>query len=108
MTDSIQQTTQLILDFVSERDWNKFHNPKDMAISLCLESAELMDLYQWNRQPKPERVKEEMADVAIYLFELSSIHGIDLLEAVREKLRVNAEKYPVEKFKGSDRKYNQL
>lgn len=105
--DSIDKTTQSILDFSCKRDWFKFHTPKNLAESISIEAAELLELFQFDRIPDDQRVKEELADVAIYLFELASIWGIDLLDAIQQKLIVNANNYPVADFKGSARKYNE-
>jgi len=112
----IQTITEKIIHFRDERDWLQFHNPKDMALSLCLEAAELLEHFQWKTpaqvdthlQTHKEAVADELADVACYLLELSANLGIDLTEAIESKLKKNALKYPVEKAKGRITKYNQL
>ncbi len=112
----IIKLTEKIKEFRDERDWMQFHNHKDMALSLVLEATEVLEHFQWK---KPEEVNahaaknkneiaEELADVAMYLFELSDNLGIDLKKAIHDKLEKNAKKYPVEKAKGSAKKYNQL
>lgn len=107
---------QKIKKFRDDRDWMQFHNHKDMALSLVLEATEVLEHFQWK---KPEEVNahaaknkneiaEELADVGMYLFELADNLGIDLKKAIQDKLEKNAQKYPVEKAKGSAKKYNQL
>jgi NTP pyrophosphatase (non-canonical NTP hydrolase) len=104
---------------VSRRtDWKRFHNPKDLAISITLEAAELLEHFQWKAPAEVEaflaveenrrRLGEEMADLLILLVSLADAVGLDLLGAARAKLRDNAAKYPVERAKGSARKYNEL
>ena len=107
-----------ILKFRDERDWRQFHNPKDLAISIVLEAAELLEHFQWKHQEEVDalladaasrrQVGEEMADVLILLISLADAVGIDLLDAARAKLAENARKYPVERARGSARKYDQL
>jgi NTP pyrophosphatase (non-canonical NTP hydrolase) len=107
-----------VLAFRDERDWKQFHNPKDLAISISLEAAELLEHFQWQTaaeveaslrdEAKRRRVGEEMADVLILLISLADAAGLDLVAAARMKLRENARKYPVEQAKGHARKYNEL
>jgi dCTP diphosphatase len=107
-----------VLAFRDERDWRQFHNPKDLAISITLEAAELLEHFQWKTAAEVEsfltieenrrRLGEEMADVLILLVSLADAVGLDLLEAARAKLRMNAAKYPVERARGSARKYDEL
>ena len=115
-TSGIRRITEKIKKFRDERDWKQFHNHKDVALSLVLEAAEVLEHFQWK---KPEEVDshaaackgdiaDELADVAIYLFELADNLGIDLPEAIDSKMKKNALKYPVEKAKGRNIKYNQL
>jgi NTP pyrophosphatase (non-canonical NTP hydrolase) len=109
-------TIAKIRAFRDARDWMQFHNPKNLAISINLESAELLEHFQWTSMEESEaharaareEIAEEMADVAIYLFELADNLGIDLLSSVDAKLAKNESKYPVAKAKGSAAKYNQL
>jgi NTP pyrophosphatase (non-canonical NTP hydrolase) len=108
--------TDKIIKFRDDRDWLQFHNPKDMALSLCLEAAELLEHFQWKNpdqvelhlQTHKEDIADELADVACYLLELSANLGIDLSQAVEAKLKKNSLKYPIEKSKGRITKYNQL
>ena len=104
--------------FRDERDWLKFHNPKDLSIALSIESSELEELFLWKEDMTAgrvkedrrqfSRVKEEVADIFIYLLSLSNVLGLDMSEAVAEKLAQNAKKYPVSKSKGSNKKYDEL
>lgn len=115
MTD-IKQLTQKIKDFVHERDWEQFHNHKDLALSLVLEAAEVLEHFQWKKPEEvdahavkcKEEIADELADVACYLFELADNLQIDLPAAIESKLKKNALKYPVAKSKGRITKYNQL
>lgn len=107
----------MLLKFRRERDWEQFHRPKELAISIVLEAAELLEEFQWKTDEEIKRhlseeglknIKEEVADIAIYILLLSHDLGIDLLKVIEEKLRKNAEKYPIEKAKGSAKKYDKL
>jgi len=114
--DSISEITTRINEFRDARDWKQFHNPKDMAISVSVEAAELMEQFQWKNEAEcdeqiknnREAVADEMADVAIYLFELADLMNMDLGSEMLRKLEKNAEKYPVQKAKGSNKKYDDL
>ena len=115
---SISKLRQLAQDFVDERDWNKYHNPKDLAISIAIEAAELMELFQWMGQIEMEkmakdddnllRIREELADVMILCLNMGNTLGIDLSQAIVEKIEKNKAKYPAELVKGNYRKYTQL
>ncbi|CAM2851494.1 Putative pyrophosphatase [Hathewaya histolytica] len=112
---SIEKLTEAIQQFNQERDWDKFHNLKDLAISISLESSELLECFQWkevdykslNEEDKL-KLKEEIADVAIYLLMFCNKANINLEEAIEEKIKKNSIKYPVDKFKGSSKKYNEI
>jgi dCTP diphosphatase len=112
----IKQITDKIKKFRDERDWMQFHDPKNMAVSLILEASELLEHFQWKsteevgkyvKQNQAE-IKDEIADIALYLFELSDNLGINLIDAMEQKIQKNAMKYPVEKAKGKHTKYNKL
>jgi len=113
---TIDQLQQKIRLFRDERNWMQFHNHKDMAIALAIEAAELQELFLWKQNDeieevakvKRERITEEMADIAVYLLELADNLGIDIAAAVDSKLKKNALKYPVEKARGSSKKYTEL
>ena len=104
--------------FAEERDWNQFHSPKNIATALAVEAAELLENFQWLTEDQSRRLKErpedyqatreEIADVQIYLLRLADLLEVDLDTAVRDKLRQNAEKYPVALAKGKALKYNRL
>ena len=112
----MQDTIARIRKFRDDRDWKQFHDPKNLAVSISIEAAELLELFQWKtgeeaRQfaaENQERVSEEIADVAIYLVELADITGIDLAKAIDAKLEKNARKYPVDKSRGVSTKYTDL
>ena len=105
-----------IRQFRDERDWLQFHNPKDLAISVAIEAGELLEEFQWKDKEEAERhgrdhreaIADEIADVAIYLYELADVLDIDLRAAIVAKLAKNAVKYPVEKSRGNSTKYNKL
>ncbi len=108
-----RETIEQILKFRDERDWKQFHNPKDLAISISLEAAELLEIFQWSAEDvwceeKKEKVREELADVLMYCILMADICGLDLDEIIQEKVKKNAEKYPVKKAYGSKEKYTKL
>ena len=102
--------------FAAERDWDQFHSPKNLSMALSVESAELMEHFQWLTvaesellpPEKREQVRLEMADVLLYLVRLADKLDIDLVAAAQEKLALNARKYPVDKARGSSKKYSEL
>lgn len=109
MTDS-QEIIEALLKFRNERDWEQFHNPKDLAIALNIEAGELMEQFLWKKSQdaNAEKVKEELADVFAYAFMLAEKYNFDVKEIVLEKIKKNGVKYPVEKAKGTAKKYNEL
>jgi NTP pyrophosphatase (non-canonical NTP hydrolase) len=102
--------TQALLEFRNERDWEQFHNAKDLALGLSIEAAELNELFLWKQAEEVEvsRLKEELADVIAYALLLAEKHQLDVRQIVLDKIQLNAQKYPVEKAKGSARKYTEL
>ncbi len=110
MADEIKDLMREVDQFTQERDWDQFHNPKDLAIALSIEANELLEVYLWKKpeEAKLEKVKEELADVINYALLLASKYDIDVAEIVREKMKKNALKYPVEKAKGVATKYSEL
>ncbi len=104
------EITQALVHFRNERDWEQFHNPKDLAIALSSEAGELLECYLWksHEEAKIEKVKEELADVFAYAFLLAERYGFDVKEIILEKIKKNGEKYPVDKSKGTAKKYNEL
>ncbi len=113
---TIEEINNAIRAFRDQRDWMQFHNPKDMAVAISIEANELLEHFLWKGTADSERyahehkqeVSDEIADVAIYLFELADNLGIDLLTAMQDKLSKNDAKYPVSKSKGKSTKYNEL
>lgn len=99
---------QVLRTFVAERDWGQFHTPENLAKSISIEAAELLELYQWNPDAETSRVKEELADVITYCLLLGDKYGFDIEEIVLEKLEKTMGKYPVEKSKGKSDKYDRL
>lgn len=104
--------------FSGERDWKPFHTPKNIASALAVEASELLEIFQWARGQRDwqeidadktvrEHAEEELADILLYLIRFASLAKIDLQQAALRKMEKNALKYPVEKAKGSDRKYNE-
>ena len=112
----IREITQKMMQFRDERDWKQFHNHKDVALSLVLEAAEVLEHFQWKSPEEvlqhgkeaKEELADELADVAWYLFELAHDLDIDLPAAITNKTKKNAAKYPVEKARGRHTKYNKL
>lgn len=108
-----QETINQIIKFRDDRNWKQFHNPKDLAVSISLEAAELLEVFQWSGadtlcESKRDKIKEELADVLNYCVLMADVCDLDLDEIVREKLKRNNEKYPVEKAKDSAKKYTEL
>jgi len=107
----IPSLTKLINKFVKERSWEKFQTPKDLAISISLEASEVLEHFQWKKdkevkkhiQDNKDELADELADVAVYLFKLADKTGIDLSEAIQNKLAKAAKKFPVEAVKGDKR-----
>lgn len=99
-----------IIQFRDERDWEQFHNSKDLAIALSIEAGELLELFLWKKPEKANRdkVEEELADVLIYAFLLLHNYELDINEIINNKLAKNNKKYPVEKSTGTAKKYNEL
>jgi dCTP diphosphatase len=94
--------------FVKEREWTQFHTPENLAKSISIEAAELLECFQWNADPDPARVRDELADVFTYCLLLADKLGFDPDQIVLDKLAVTREKYPVEKSRGSSAKYDVL
>lgn len=116
MSGDIESLRSKLRVFADERDWDKFHSPKNLAAALSVEAAELLEHFQWITeqessslsQQKREQIAEELADVLLYLIRLSDKLDIELAEAALRKLQKNALKYPVEKAKGKSTKYTDL
>lgn len=116
MSDALQDLAQQLAAFSRERNWGQFHSPKNLASALVVEAGELLEHFQWMTeeesrqldQAKKDQVATELADVLLYLIQLSTALGIDLRQAASAKLRANALKYPVELARGKSKKYNEL
>ncbi|TGG93589.1 nucleotide pyrophosphohydrolase [Natronospirillum operosum] len=106
MDELIDQLKQ----FRDERDWQQFHNPKDLALALSIESGELLEAFLWKapEEADREKVKEELADVFAFALLLADAYDFDVREIVLDKIGKNAKKYPVDKARGTSRKYNEL
>jgi NTP pyrophosphatase (non-canonical NTP hydrolase) len=105
-----EEIIQALLKFRNERDWEQFHNPKDLALAISIESAELLELFLWKKaeDASTEKVKEELADIFSFAFLLAEKYGFDVKEIVMDKVKTNGEKYPVGKAKGTSKKYDEL
>ncbi|WP_310993476.1 nucleotide pyrophosphohydrolase [Aequorivita marina] len=99
-----------LIKFRDERDWEQFHNPKDLALALNIEAGELLEEFLWKNaeEANKENIKEELADVFSYSFLLAEKYGFDVKQIVLDKINKNGEKYPVGKAKGTAKKYNEL
>ena len=106
----LKELREAIVKFTQERDWDQFHNGKDLALALSIEAAELNEAFLWKdvSNVNIEKVKEELADVFNYAILIADKYNLDIKQIVLDKIRRNAEKYPVEKAYGSAKKYNEL
>ena len=109
MTD-IEEIMLKIRQFNQERDWDQFHNGKDLAIAIALEAGELLECFLWKspQDAKIDKIREELADVLNYAFQMADKYNLDIKQIMLEKLECNAQKYPVAKAKGTAQKYNEL
>ncbi|MCB9805648.1 nucleotide pyrophosphohydrolase [Candidatus Nomurabacteria bacterium] len=112
----ISKLTKQITDFRDKRNWKQFHNPKDCAISLSLEAAEVLEHFQWKNEKEIEEyikkqkteISEELADVLYWILLMSNDLKIDIAKSLERKIKINSKKYPVKKSKGKHTKYNKL
>ena len=109
MTD-IQEIIQKLIDFRNERDWEQFHNPKDLALAINVEAGELLELFLWKNpdDADKEKIKRELADIFAFSFLLANKYNLNVKQIVLDKIEENRKKYPVDKAKGTARKYNEL
>lgn len=115
---NIKQLKEIVKIFCEEREWDQFHNAKDLALALIVEAAELLEHFRWKSEKeikemfdnnnKKNEISEEMADVLYFLLRMAQKYDIDLSETLKNKIEKNKEKYPIEKFKGSNKKYNEV
>jgi dCTP diphosphatase len=116
MAGELEALKETVRAFARERDWEQFHTPKNLAMAMSVEAAEVVEIFQWltdkqaqalNKEER-EHLSDELADTFVYLLKLADAYGIDLVEAARKKMVKNAKKYPVAKAKGSAKKYDAL
>ena len=113
MADSLNELRSRISAFVEERDWAQFHTPKNLAMAMIVEAAELVEQFQWDTAQESQQlttdkrsaVSHELADTFVYLLRIAEVLQIDLIEAANEKIELNAKKYPADKVRGSNAKY---
>lgn len=109
----MKETEEIIdelIKFRNERNWEQFHNPKDLALAINIEAGELLELFLWKNaeDANKEKVKEELADIFSFAFLLADKYGFDVKQIILDKIKVNSEKYPVSKAKGTAKKYDEL
>ena len=115
---TIEELKKLVIKFRDERDWKKYHKPKNLATSISIEAAELLEQFQWKTDDEIEeilkdkkafeKISEELADIIDYCLSFSGVTKIDISEALKKKIEENKKKYPVEKVKGNYKKYNEV
>jgi NTP pyrophosphatase (non-canonical NTP hydrolase) len=111
--DKLRELTSMVLSFRDERDWKQFHDSKNLAVAISIEAAELNELFLWKNGEESElvdkrKIKEELADIFAFTILLAEKHGLDLIQITKEKFEQNALKYPIDKSKGTSKKYDQL
>lgn len=106
----LKETIQKLIDFRDQRDWEQFHNSKDLALAISIEASELLELFLWKDKEDVnlEKLKEELADVLSFCLLLANKHNLDINDIISEKIIKNNEKYPVSKAKGTAKKYTEL
>ncbi|MFQ5431760.1 MAG: nucleotide pyrophosphohydrolase [Nitrospinota bacterium] len=112
----IEALSAKLRKFAADRDWEQFHSPKNLTSALVVEAAELLEIFQWMKEDESKnldertlgKVKEEIADIQIYLLRISDVIGISIPEAVEAKIKKNIGKYPIDKAKGTSKKYDEL
>jgi NTP pyrophosphatase (non-canonical NTP hydrolase) len=103
-----KETIDRIIKFRDDRNWKQFHNPENLAKSISIESAELLECFQWNNEYDKTDVVEELADVLIYSISMADILDVDIDDIINEKIKINNKKYPIDKSKGNSKKYGKL
>ena len=114
----IYELKEKIKKFCEERDWDQFHNAKELAIALSIEASELLEIFRWknpkevqdlfDNEKKKENIEDEMADILYFLVRIAQLYDLDLSDALDKKMKKNEKKYPVDKAKGSNKKYNEF
>lgn len=112
MTD-IQEIIETLIQFRNERDWEQFHDSKNLATAIGIEAAELNELFLWKTIKESEevdknRIKEELADILAFAFLMANKHGFDIKQMMLDKIKANSKKYPIDKARGTAKKYNEL
>lgn len=116
MSEKLESLTEKLLEFRRQRDWEQFHDPKNLAEAISIEASELLEVFLWKTtqdsrnlsDSNRQKVEEEAADIMIFLIYLSKECGFNLLDIVEQKIKTNSGKYPIEKSKGTAKKYNEL
>ena len=116
MPDTLESLARQLEQFANDRDWAQFHSPKNLASALTVEAAELLEHFQWMTEAQSRVLSEEkrravgaeVADVLLYLIQLAGALGIDPITAAQDKLKLNAQKYPVDRARGNSKKYDEL
>lgn len=108
-----EELIKKVIAFSKDRDWEQYHTGKDLALSLNLEASELLEIYQWSGKDqweyeKIDKIKEELADILMYVILIADAYKLDLDSILRDKLEINEQKYPVDLAKGRKEKYNEL
>lgn len=109
----MKETEEIICELIkfrNERDWEQFHNPKDLSLAINIEAGELLELFLWKNaeDANKEKVKDELADIFSFAFLLADKYGFDVKQIILDKIKVNSEKYPINKAKGTAKKYTEL
>jgi len=109
MTD-IEEIIQKLIEFRNERDWEQFHNPKDLSLAISIEAGELLELFLWKKPEEADitKIEKELADIFAFAFLLANKYQLDVKQIILNKIDENSRKYPIEKSKGSAKKYNDL
>lgn len=110
LMSDIEEITQKLIEFRNDRDWEQFHNPKDLSLAISIEAGELLELFLWKNaiDANQEKVKEELADIFSFAFLLANKYGLDVKQIILDKIKVNNDKYPISKARGTAKKYNEL
>ncbi len=115
MSDSLENLRIKLAEFAQRRDWNQFHSPKNLSMALIVEAAELVEHFQWLSEQqsyelipeKHQKVSMELADILLYIIRISDKLNVDLIESAEKKIAINEQRYPVDKVRGSNKKYNE-
>ena len=108
--EDLKAVTSSLIQFANDRDWNQFHNSKDLALAISIEASELNEIFLWksNEEFDMQKLKEELADIFMFSILLAEKHNLDIATLIKEKIKKNEIKYPIDKSKGSAKKYNEL